>query len=177
MTTAFSASRSSTAAVSFSSPPKTLGHSEKLRFEVMTVNDTRCLEESKLKSSSPPSRSKGTKPSSSTMSTLLRARRRSSLPQLAAALRLDERAHEVGGAIPGDPPSLTRDLDAEGRGQVSLAGPDGPDEDDVLFLVDESATRQREHLRLIDARRQREVEGVDGEHVGKARLAHSQTHR
>ena len=56
---AFSARRSST------SPPKTLGHSENARFEVITVDDTRCLDDSKLKSSSPPSRSKGTKPSSS----------------------------------------------------------------------------------------------------------------
>jgi hypothetical protein len=64
-TVAWCARRSSSAVVSFSSPPKTLTHSLKARF-VVTGTLLRSYRSAKrLKSSSPPARSKGTKPNSS----------------------------------------------------------------------------------------------------------------
>src|SRR5690606_23403850 len=98
------------------------------------------------------------------------------LAELTTALRLDECPDEVGGAVPGNAASLSSDLDAEGRREVGLPGPHRPNEDDVLLLVDERAARQREHLCLVDADGQREVEGVDGEQIGKARLADPEEH-
>ena len=54
---------------------------------------------------------------------------------------------------------------------MRFAGPDRAGEDQILGRGDPLAARERVDLRRADAVRGREVEGVEGLHLGKARLA------
>ena len=95
--------------------------------------------------------------------------------------RLDELAHEVGGAHEGDPPAYAGiprravaaagSLDAERDREVRLAGADRPGDDDVLGALDVFAGRQLGELRPLDALQRVPVELLEGLQVGEPRLA------
>lgn len=66
-------------------------------------------------------------------------------------------------------------LDAEGGGEMRLAGADGADECDVSFLVAELAVDEGAYPGLVDAAS--DVEVVEGEGPREAGLANAGLHR
>ena len=125
----------------------------------------------RLKSSSPPTRSKGTKPELvddedvDAEQPLLQAR------ELAGVARFEQLPHEIGRAGEEHAAFLLRRFDAERDRQVRLAGADRAGEDQILRRRDPLAARERVDLRRVDALGRGEVERVERLHLGEARLA------
>ena len=91
--------------------------------------------------------------------------------QLAGIARFDQLTHEIG--RPGEEHAsfLLRRFHAERDREMRLAGPDRAGEDQILGRGDPLAARERVDLGRADAVGGREVEGIEGLHLGKARLA------
>ena len=69
--------------------------------------------------------------------------------ELAGVARLEELAHEVGGAREEHPVRLFGRFDAEGNRQVGLPGPNGPGQDEILGRGDPLPAGQGVDLRGI----------------------------
>src|SRR5690606_15824438 len=78
--------------------------------------------------------------------------------EAAFVARLEQRAHEVGGADEGNVLAPTRRLDAEPDRQVRFASADRPGEDDVVAALDPAAARQLDKELGIDTIGGRDVE-------------------
>ena len=125
----------------------------------------------RLKSSSPPTRSKGTKPELvddqdvDAEQPLLQPR------ELAGIARFEQLTHEIGRAGEEHAAFLLRRFDAERDREVRFAGADRAGEDQILGRRDPLAARERVDLRRVDAVGGGEVEGVERLHLREARLA------
>ena len=125
----------------------------------------------RLKSSSPPTRSKGTKPELVDDEHVDAEEPLLQPGELAGIARFEQLPHEIGRAGEEHAAFLLRRFDAERDREMRLAGADRAGEDQILGRGDPLAARERVDLRRADAVGGGEVEGVERLHLGKARLA------
>ena len=157
--------------MSFSSPAKTVTHSANARLVVTTVARRSYRSVIRLKSSSPPTRSKGTKPELvddedvDAEEPLLQPR------ELAGIARFEQLPHQIG--RPGEEHAsfLLRRFHAERNREVRFAGADRTGEDQILGRGDPFAAREGVDLRRADAVGGGEIKGVERLHLREARLA------
>jgi hypothetical protein len=136
MMVAVSARRSRRAVVTFSSPPTTLGHSPKASLVVRTTERGWCRALMALKRDLAAGTIEGDEADLVEDEDVHSFEASLVATELASVARLEERAHEVGGAPEGNVAPLPRGVDTERDCQVRLAGVDGAGEDHVAVLGD-----------------------------------------
>jgi len=125
----------------------------------------------RLKSSSPPTRSNGTKPSSSIDQDVHPKEPLLQPGELAGIARFDQLPHEIGGPGEQHASFLLRRLHTERNREVRFAGTNRAGEDQILGGGDPLAARERVDLCRADTVGGGEVKGIEGLHLREARLA------
>jgi hypothetical protein len=91
--------------------------------------------------------------------------------ELTGIARFDQLPDQIGGSGEEHASFLLRGFDAQCDREVRFAGADRAGEDQILGSGDPRSTRERVDLRGADAVGRGEVEGIEGLHLRKARLA------